>query len=156
MGMPNGAQRRNPDPALAAKDLLFCVDLPPRSEANLEPHEQRAAGQHADLIERRGQPRFKLAVDIKIYSRTSGMLKGRTVDISESGISAMVSIEVPVGELVELDFTLPPGRVRIYATVRQRNAFRYGFQFLESDSISKVIRPSCRQLAVEQSLLAGL
>jgi len=38
------------------------------------------------------------------------MLKGHTVDISESGISAMLKmIEVPLGEVVELDFTLPFG-----------------------------------------------
>jgi hypothetical protein len=80
------------------------------------------------------------------------MLKGHTVDISESGISAMLKmIEVPLGEVVELDFTLPFGPVMIYAVVRQRNAFRYGFQFLESSFMSEVIRSTCRRLAVEQS-----
>jgi len=79
------------------------------------------------------------------------MLKGHTVDLSESGISAMLTIEVPMGEVVELDFTLPFGPVKIYAMVRQRNAFRYGFQFLDSNSLQDVIRPTCRQLALEQS-----
>jgi hypothetical protein len=80
------------------------------------------------------------------------MLKGHTVDISESGISAMLKmIEVPLGEVVELDFTLPFGPVTIYAVVRQRNAFRYGFQFLESNFMSEVIRSTCRRLAVKQS-----
>ena len=81
------------------------------------------------------------------------MLNGYTVDISESGISAMLKLEVPVGELVELEFTLPFGPVKIYALVRQRRAFRYGFQFVESNLIQEVIRPTCRELAVEQSLL---
>ncbi len=35
------------------------------------------------------------------------------MDISESGISAMLRMEVPLGELVELDFTLPFGPVTI-------------------------------------------
>jgi len=83
------------------------------------------------------------------------MLKGHTVDISESGISAMLKmIEVPLGEVVELDFTLPFGPVTIYAVVRQRNAFRYGFQFLESNDGNEVIRNTCRQLAVERCLIA--
>jgi PilZ domain len=81
------------------------------------------------------------------------MLKGHTVDISESGISALLPIEVPVGEVVELTFTLLLGPVTIYAMVRQRNAFRYGFQFMESNFVEEVIRPTCRQLAVEQSLM---
>jgi hypothetical protein len=83
------------------------------------------------------------------------MLKGHTVDISEGGISAMLRIEVPVGEIVELDFTLPFGTVKIYAIVRQRSAFRYGFQFVESNFVQEVIRPTCCQLAVEQALSRG-
>ena len=80
------------------------------------------------------------------------MLKGYTVDISESGISAMLRLDVPLGEVVELEFTLAFGPVSIVSVVRQRNAFRYGFQFLESSFVNQVIRSTCRQLAVEQSL----
>jgi hypothetical protein len=45
----------------------------------------------------RRQPRFKIEVDITINSRTCGMLKGQTVDISESGVAAMLRIEAPHG-----------------------------------------------------------
>jgi hypothetical protein len=100
----------------------------------------------------RRQPRFKLEVDIKIGSKTCGMLKGRTVDISESGISAMLRLEVPLGEFVELQFTLPYGAVTVYAIVRQRSAFRYGFQFVETHAVHEVIQNTCRSLRVEQSL----
>lgn len=101
-------------------------------------------------IDARRQPRFKLQVDISINSRTCGALKGCTVDISESGLAALFTVEVPVGEVVELNFTLPFGPVMTYAIVRQRNAFRYGFQFLESSIANEVVRHSVRQLAVEQ------
>ncbi len=84
------------------------------------------------------------------------MLKGHTVDISESGISAMLRIEVPLGELVELEFALPFGQVRTYAMVRQRNAFRYGFQFVGSEGTKEIIRASCADLAVQKSLLGEL
>jgi hypothetical protein len=36
--------------------------------------------------------------------------------------------------------------------VRQRDCFRYGFQFIGSGAAQEVIRSTCRQLAVEQSL----
>src|SRR3977135_61219 len=41
----------------------------------------------------RRQPRFKIEVDIRINSRKSGVLQGYTVDISESGIAAMLRLE---------------------------------------------------------------
>jgi len=103
-------------------------------------------------VEARSRPRFKLEVDISINSRTGGRLKGHTVDISESGIAAMLTLEAPLGEILELDFTLPCGPVMILAMVRQRNAFRYGFEFVDTDSMHEIIRRTCRDLAVDQSL----
>lgn len=105
-----------------------------------------------DSFDQRRTPRFKIAVDITIHSRTSGTQKGYTVDLSESGISVMLRMEVPLGEIVELDFTLPFGPVTIYALVRQQNAFRYGFQFVEVSAANEVVRLTCRHLAIEQTL----
>jgi c-di-GMP-binding flagellar brake protein YcgR len=102
-------------------------------------------------IDARRQPRFKIEVDVTINSRTCGMLRGRTVDISESGIAAMLPIEAPLGENVELNFTLPSSPVTIHAIVRHKNAFRYGFEFVESNSTHEVIRRTCRDLAIDQS-----
>ncbi len=76
------------------------------------------------------------------------------MDISESGISAMLREEVPVGEVVRLEFTLPLGDVEVLALVRQRNAFRYGFQFVEARSAEDIIGRTCSQLAMGQSVLA--
>jgi hypothetical protein len=127
-----------------------------RRESKLEPQNQPAAGRVRDILDVRQKPRFKIEVDISVNSHTCGMLKGHTVDISESGISAMLRLEVPLGEVVELAFTLPFGPVTIYALVRQRNAFRYGFQFMDSSLAEEVIRPTCRQLEVEQSPISEL
>jgi hypothetical protein len=118
----------------------------------LEAPNRSAAATSQRLADARRQPRFKLEVDIRIDSKTCGVLQGHSVDISESGISAMLKLEVPVGELVELQFALPFGPVTVYATVRQRNAFRYGFQFVESHASHDVIQATCRSLQIEQSL----
>lgn len=99
----------------------------------------------------RRRPRFKLEVEITIKSRTCGVLNGRTVDISETGIAAMLTIEAPLAEIVELNFTTPYGPVTILATVRQRNAFRYGFEFVDPNAVPEVIRRTCHDLAVDQS-----
>lgn len=118
----------------------------------MEPQDQLAAARFKGVPDARRQPRFKLVVDIKIDSKTCGVLKGYTVDISESGISAMLRIEVPLGEVVELDFALPCGPVTVQAIGRQRNAFRYGFEFVDSNSVYELIRRTCRDLAIDQSL----
>jgi hypothetical protein len=118
----------------------------------LEVRKEPAAGLTQSVADARRKPRFNLDVEIRIDSRTAGVLKGRTVDISESGISAMLTLEVPIGEFVELQFGLPFGPATVYATVRQRNAFRYGFQFVESHSAHELIQASCNWLSVRQSL----
>jgi hypothetical protein len=100
----------------------------------------------------RRQPRFKIEIPLSINSRTSGVLSGTTVDISETGIAAMLPIEVLLGENVELNFTLPSSPVTIHAMVRQRNAFRYGFEFVYSASMHEFIRRTCRDLAIDQFL----
>jgi len=112
--------------------------------------DQFGTGAAREFVETRRHPRFKLEVNIRIYPRNRAVVRGHTVDISESGISAMITTEVPVGEVVRLGFTLPLGEVEVHALVRQRNAFRYGFQFVESSSAQDIIGRTCRQLAVEQ------
>ncbi len=100
-------------------------------------------------VEARRHPRFKLEVGIRVYPRGTAVVRGDTVDISESGISAMLREEVPVGEVVRLEFALPLGDVELLALVRQRSAFRYGFQFIETSSAQDTIGRTCSQLAVE-------
>jgi hypothetical protein len=103
------------------------------------------------LVEARRHPRYRLETDIRIYPRNSAVVRGHTIDISESGVSAMLRMEVPIGEVVRLEFSLPTGDVDVHALVRQRSAFRYGFQFVETSSAQDVIGRTCRQLAVEQA-----
>jgi PilZ domain len=118
----------------------------------LEERSQFGTGRTHEIVDARRCPRYKLEVDICVYPRDCPVVRGHTVDISESGISAMLRVEVPVGEVLRLEFTLPFGQVEVLALVRQQNAFRYGFQFVEANSARDVIGRTCRQLAVEQSL----
>lgn len=104
----------------------------------------------AEVVDLRRHPRFKVEVDIRVYPRESPVVRGHTVDISESGISAMLREEVPLGEVVRLELALPVGEVEVLAMVRHRTAFRYGFQFVEASSAEDVIGRTCRQLAAAQ------
>jgi hypothetical protein len=94
-------------------------------------------------IETRRHPRFKLDANLKIRSRTQGLLSGYALDISESGMSAMLVVEVLTGEIVDLDFELPLGPISVRALVRERNAFRYGFQFVQPNPAHRLIAAAC-------------
>jgi hypothetical protein len=91
--------------------------------------------------------RFKLDVDLKIHSKTAGLIEGRTVGISASGTSAMLLLELSMGEVVELDFELPFGPAGVPAIVRARNAFRDRFQFVQPHAAESRIKQSCAMLA---------
>jgi hypothetical protein len=126
--------------------------LSPEKAELLKLQNQTANGPVRYVSEVRRKPRFKLVVDISIHSQSCGLLKGRTLDISEIGISAVLGEDVPVGEIVKLNIPLPSGPVTICATVRQRcSFFRYGFEFIESNSVSKILQSACHELAVQQS-----
>ena len=122
----------------------------------MEGRSQLAFGQTHETVELRRHPRFKLQVSVRIYPRDAAVVRGDTVDISESGISAILRVEVPVGGMVRLEFALPLGDVEVLAMVRHRNAFRYGFQFVEATSAQDIIGRTCRQLALEQGLTSNL
>lgn len=105
-----------------------------------------------ELVDARRHPRYKLDIVADVYPRNSQVIHGKTVDISQSGISIMLRDEVTIGEVVRLEFTLPLGSVEVHAVARQRRAFRYGFEFLDPISSDHVIGRTCRHLAVEQTI----
>jgi PilZ domain len=117
----------------------------------MEPSREFETGYSWKAVEARRHPRYPIEADIRVYPRNAPVVHGHTVDISESGISAMLRVEVPLGEVVRLEFSLPTGEVEVHALVRQRNAFRYGLQFVEDSSALDAIGRTCRQLAVGQS-----
>lgn len=119
-----------------------------RSGPELESEKQSEVSETERAIDARQHPRFKLDVDVKIYPRDSDMIKGHVVDISETGLAAMTTLEILLDQVVRLEFALPLGLVSVRALVRQRNAFRYGFKFVEPDSDGQeLIRRFCRDLA---------
>jgi hypothetical protein len=61
------------------------------------------------------------------------MVQGTTSDLGESGFAATLDAELPVGELVRAEIHLPFGTRVMTAIVRNRNEFRYGFEFAGTD-----------------------
>ena len=91
-------------------------------------------------VEARHAPRVRLEVNLNIYSRKAGLIPGRSLDISESGISAILLVELPIGEVVKLEIRSRLEPVMVGAVVRNRNAFRYGFQFEQPGTGRELIK----------------
>lgn len=64
----------------------------------------------------------------------------------------MLMDEIHLNVVVRLEFSLPSGEVELLAMVRQRNAFRYGFEFIENSAGRERVTRTCRELDIEQSL----
>jgi len=90
--------------------------------------------------ETRRSPRIRLEIDVNIYSQKAGLVPGRTVDISESGIAAVLPVELLIGEVVRLEIRSRLEPVTVGAVVRNRNVFRYGFQFEQPDAGRELIK----------------
>ncbi|HYU45625.1 MAG TPA: PilZ domain-containing protein [Terriglobales bacterium] len=114
----------------------------------MEVHNQSGKNPSPAVFEGRRRPRFPLLAEIHVHSRSAGRLQGHTLDISQTGVSALLTLDLPVGEVVELEFELPSGPVSICALVRNKIAFRYGFQFVEPDP-EGAIKAACSQLAAQ-------
>jgi len=106
-----------------------------------------------EFVEARRHPRYKLEVNARVYPRNAAVVRGHSVDISVSGISIMLRDEISIGEVVRVEFAVPLGEVQVHALVRQRNAFRYGLEFVDPISPQHIIGQTCRQLAVEQTIM---
>jgi PilZ domain len=97
--------------------------------------------------EQRVDPRFSLEVPLRVHFKTGELILGRTVDISESGLSALVLLQMTMGQPIELDFKLSCLPVDVHAIVRNKNAFRYGLEFVLTDKERTIIKRGCRELA---------
>ena len=74
----------------------------------------------------------RIELEVEVIVRTgSVLLPGRTQDISESGMAAILPVELLNGEEVGLQIKLPSGTKTCSAIVRHRNVFRHGFEFLQ-------------------------
>jgi hypothetical protein len=93
---------------------------------------QNFAGHQAMM--RRVAPRRRIAVPLNVTILRSGVpdaVPGRSVDVGEGGIGAVLAAEVFPGELVGVEFRLPDaGSVLAKARVCYQEKLRCGLQFL--------------------------
>jgi c-di-GMP-binding flagellar brake protein YcgR len=102
----------------------------------------------------------RFAVDIRLkasFRRNDTPLAvfGRGSDVSEGGMAAYIPSELPVGSSIDLELSLPyvsgEQPIRMVATVRNRNGFRYGLEYLALSQTDKErLLKSLRALSLTQ------
>jgi PilZ domain len=79
----------------------------------------------------------------------SRIIQGRVLDLSCAGISVLIAADLPVGEVLELEFGLPYASVvvRLKAVVRSRQDYQYGLEFTHLSVADRVkIDQTCTAL----------
>jgi hypothetical protein len=78
-------------------------------------------------------PRLLLSIPITLHYLMPGGVRscrGISLDISESGIGALVEGRLEVGGTVEIDLQLPDSPLSAVAIVRHTSSVRSGFEFI--------------------------
>ncbi|HLJ85448.1 MAG TPA: PilZ domain-containing protein [Candidatus Angelobacter sp.] len=91
----------------------------------------------------------RFLIDLRIVVRTSTKLYGRSKDLGEGGMGATVFGDLNIGEIVEVEFHPPETEspITIFAEVRYRQGFQYGFRFINpSDRQRAMVRQATRNL----------
>src|SRR5260370_42039401 len=101
----------------------------PRSLLDLQ-KERCPVNEIGEVREKRRYQRLELEVEV-IVRTDSALLPGRTQDISECGMSAILPVELREGQEVELQIRLPSATRTVRAIVRHRNVFRHGFEIVQ-------------------------
>lgn len=105
-------------------------------------------------IDRRRHARYRLSAPITIRSSDGASVQGMTIEISESGTSAVTPATLNLDDTVELH---PIGGGTISAQVRHRVGRVYGFQFLHLTAEQTMkIRETCKALSPFQGDRLGI
>jgi c-di-GMP-binding flagellar brake protein YcgR len=105
---------------------------------------------------KRRWPRYRIDVRIRAAVYHRGALKaihGRGTDLGQGGMAAFLPIELSVGDMIELDLTLPYCRqpLKVQAIVRNRQSFTYGIEFTNITPAQQAeIERICQALSVLQ------
>lgn len=106
------------------------------------------------LPDRRRLPRYRFSTPITLRIPGGGTAPAITMEISESGLSALVGAAFHVGDRLEVE---PVGGGKAEAIVRRSMGRLYGFEFLNlSPGQVQNIRERCKKLPLHMGGPAGV
>jgi hypothetical protein len=118
-------------------------DAPIGSPATAEATDAPSGSKSADLADRRRHARYRFSEPMKVCCQNGACLDGMSVELSQSGMSAMIQGALKPGDVVRLQ---PVTGVNTAAVVRHKLGMLYGFEFLElAREQAGKIAERCRQ-----------
>jgi c-di-GMP-binding flagellar brake protein YcgR len=101
----------------------------------------------------------RYTVDLRLRAQVRVENKPKTVhgqasDLSLGGMAVYLPLELPVGDKIEIEVTLPytTAPAKIDAVIRSRRSYQYGVEFVNpSASANSAINRACASLALVQS-----
>jgi len=92
------------------------------------------------IINTRRFRRFKLDVPVRVIVHSdekTRIVDGRGNELNEGGLAVSAGVELELGETIEVEFTpaYTHQPLRARATVRNRNGYRYGLEFLTETAV---------------------
>jgi hypothetical protein len=104
--------------------------------------------------DRRRHPRFRLSVPLTIRCADGATIQAISMEVSESGLSAITAQSLNIGDTVELE---PIVASKLSAVVRQNVGKVHGFEFLNLTSEQAYrIRERCKMLPRYRGKLLGI
>jgi GAF domain/PilZ domain len=84
---------------------------------------------------KRRSPRFDIGVPLRVNTLRSGVpdtLPGRSINMGQGGLAAVLTSELSPGDVVILEFSLPlvTAPMKLRAQVRSQHRLHHGFEFL--------------------------
>jgi hypothetical protein len=104
--------------------------------------------------DRRRHPRYRLSVPLIIQAADGVVMRGISIEISASGISAIIAESLKLNDTVEIE---PIAAVKVLALVRHNIGKIYGFEFLNlTTEQTQQITESCKMLPLYKGKSLGI
>lgn len=95
-------------------------------------------------------PRYRINVPVRVVVQRpekTVIASGRGMELNEGGMSVFAGIELRKGQRIEVEFTPPYGQpLRARGTIRDRNGYNYGVEFLLLSHEDKLQAEQIRQV----------
>lgn len=106
--------------------------------------------------EKRRWTRYAIDVQVRAVVKSAGQsrtLRGRGSDISIGGMALYMAADLVIGEVIELEVTLPYATApfNACAVVRSRRSYQYGVEYVNLSPVARAgIQRACASLALVQ------
>ena len=107
-----------------------------------------------NVPDRRRHPRYRYSAPITALASDGSVVPGITLEISESGLSAVFGVPLQVGDKTEVE---PVAGGKASARIRRNLGKVYGFEFLDLTTEQALqLRDKCKKLPIYRCQALGI